>query len=120
IIYRDEALVALRKTARETCNMLNSGTGNFSLCHGLAGNCEILLYGKHVLGKEPVSDMIDIQLVTDVANTGIEKHSETKVPWPCGIQKGEPPGLMTGLSGIGYFYLRLFDSKKNPSILVPI
>ena len=120
IIYRDEALVALRKTANETCNMLNSGTGNFSLCHGLAGNCEILLYGKHVLGKEPVSDMIDIQLVTDVANTGIEKHSETKVPWPCGIQKGEPPGLMTGLSGIGYFYLRLFDSKKNPSILVPI
>jgi len=74
-VYRDEALVALRKTARETCKMLNSGTGNFSLCHGLAGNCEILLYGKHVLEKEPVSEMVDNQLITNVANTAFRIHA---------------------------------------------
>ncbi len=120
ISLRDEAIVALKKTTSETKKMLNSGTGNFSLCHGLAGNCDILLYANEVLGRELNDNPIDTQLVTNVAAAGIEKYSDVQVPWPCGVQSGEPPGLMIGLAGIGYFYLRLFDPFKNPSILVPL
>jgi len=57
-------------------------------------------------------------MAMDVANIGIENHASRS--WPCGVPKGEPPGLMTGLSGIGYFYLRLLDPIKNPSVLVTI
>jgi lantibiotic modifying enzyme len=31
---------------------------------------------------------------------------------------GETPNLMLGLAGIGYFYLRLYDPVKYPSVLI--
>jgi hypothetical protein len=38
--------------------------------------------------------------------------------WRCGTPLGvESPGLMTGLAGIGYQYLRLHDPKRVPSVL---
>ncbi|HZD33745.1 MAG TPA: hypothetical protein VE130_00955 [Nitrososphaeraceae archaeon] len=42
------------------------------------------------------------------------------VQGPSRIRRGAAAGLTIGLSGIRYFYLRLFDPFKNPSNLVPL
>jgi lantibiotic modifying enzyme len=34
------------------------------------------------------------------------------------LQGGENPGLMLGLAGIGYFFLRLHDQSNVPSIMM--
>ena len=49
-ICRAEATIALRTTAKRVRFSLQAGTENFSLCHGLAGNADALLYGADVLG----------------------------------------------------------------------
>jgi hypothetical protein len=42
------------------------------------------------------------------------------MPWPCGVPGGaETPNLLLGLSGIGYFLLRLYDSTAVPTALLP-
>ena len=41
------------------------------------------------------------------------------VAWPGGVPNAdEMVGLMMGVAGIGYFYLRLHDEAKTPSILM--
>jgi lantibiotic modifying enzyme len=93
---------------------LHAGFGSFSLCHGLAGNGEILLYGLQVLRSEWGRQA---GLAIEVASTGIEAYSKPSSAWPCGIDDCESPGLMIGLAGIGRFYLRMRDSAI-PSVLV--
>lgn len=39
-------------------------------------------------------------------------------PWPCGTV--EVPGLLLGLAGIGYFYLRFADPAGTPTVLIPL
>jgi lantibiotic biosynthesis protein len=75
----------------------------------------VLLHGHRVLGQERGDDAA---LALAVAAAGIESHASDGRPWPCGIDGGETSGLMLGLSGIGYFYLRLYKSAV-PSILLP-
>ncbi len=48
--YRDEAIIALETTRRAVDEAIEDGTANYSLCHGLAGNAEILLLGAELLG----------------------------------------------------------------------
>jgi lantibiotic biosynthesis protein len=102
--YRDEAAVAVRTTARLVESWLASG-GNFSLCHGLAGNAEVLLEGG------------ETELAHRIALEGIERYGNGGLPWPCGAADGQTPSLFLGLAGIGRFYLRLFD-QALPSILL--
>ncbi|MEZ4522413.1 MAG: lanthionine synthetase LanC family protein [Thermomicrobiales bacterium] len=49
--YRDEAITALNTTQQAVINGLEDGTVNYSLCHGLAGNAEILALGSEMLGE---------------------------------------------------------------------
>ena len=84
---------------------------NFSLCHGLAGNAEILLEGAELL---PGAD----QLAYDVAAAGIDTHGRRKVPWPSGAHGGRTAGLFLGLAGIGRFYLRLAERTVGSVLLV--
>ena len=87
---------------------LHSGTGNYSLCHGLSGNAEILLYGWQVLGQDFVEGLATAHAV---ANARIANSMKYTGPWR---GKGsEPPGLMLGLAGIGYFYLRLYNQSTR-------
>ena len=88
--------------------------GNFSLCHGLAGNSESLLYAYETLGPD-FGDLRTASLV--VAQAGLDRFASTGAPWPCGTQSMESPGLMLGLAGIGHFYLRLHDPPIR-SILI--
>jgi lantibiotic biosynthesis protein len=111
---KDEAITALQTTLETVERTLRHGVGNFSLCHGLAGNAEVLLHGYQVLGEDQARLF---ELAHDVAYDGIEKYTTRGPSWPCGTGGGETPSLMLGLAGIGHFYLLLHDTL-TPSILI--
>lgn len=114
--YRDEALIGLKTTIRDLRIWLVSDTGNFSLCHGLAGNIEVLQYAFEVFGKNWLDER-DRGLSENVAHYGISNWGQADNRWPCGGGSEEHPGFMLGLAGIGYYYLRLVD-HRIPSILM--
>jgi lantibiotic modifying enzyme len=77
---------------------------SFCLCHGIAGNADILLQLTPRHASDPVT-----RLVIDAAERGMRDHHDAG-DWPCGIRDGgQSPGLLLGLAGIGHFYLRLHD-----------
>jgi lantibiotic modifying enzyme len=71
---------------------------DFCLCHGMAGNADILT----LIGQDE-----DRELAEQIGHLNAER-----------IEAGDPLelGLMTGLSGLGHFYLRLHD-RSVPSPL---
>lgn len=90
---------------------LRHGGGNFSLCHGLAGNAEILLEGNGA-GEDGE------RLALAVAQLGEERHAGSG-EWPSGLPSSRPaPGLMLGRAGTAHFYLRL-ARPAGPSVLLP-
>ena len=95
--------------------MLYSGAGNFSLCHGLAGNAEVLREGHRVLGQELAADG---RFVLELARVGQVAYASHVSNWPLGVGIGVSPSLMTGLAGVGYFYLRLYN-PSIPSMIMP-
>jgi hypothetical protein len=113
--YAAEAMNALETTSEQINQWLQSGTGNYSLCHGLAGNCEVLIHGMRILRGQLV---LAPDLVQKVAAKGIASYGRHGHKWPCGSGDGESPGLMLGLAGIGYFYLRLHDPSVSSILLI--
>lgn len=114
-----EAAVALRTTTRDTRAALEDGSLGFSLCHGLAGNSDVLLDRGSALASE--DDQRAARLVGDIAAIGSRRHSGPgRAPWPCGIPvpDQEVPGLMIGLAGVGYHYLRQAHRSVLPSLLL--
>ncbi len=105
-----EARAALR-TTRVWVEAGLASAVNFSLCHGLAGNAEILLEASDLLPGAG-------QLAYDVAATGIDTYGRHKTPWPSGAHRGMTAGLFLGLAGIGRFYLRLADPEIGSLLLV--
>lgn len=115
---REEANAAIETTKRAVRLALDTGTLNFSLCHGLCGNAETLLEASRNMGLTPEDDDCK-HLCEEVAHQGLERHAHSGLPWPCGTHTGETPGLMLGLAGIGHFYLRLANPIV-PSVLLPV
>ncbi|XCN71475.1 MAG: lanthionine synthetase LanC family protein [Candidatus Electrothrix aestuarii] len=94
---------------------VSQGQGNYSLCHGNCGNAELMLLSDDLLGKRPELR----QVAEAVGLNGINQRGNQDLPWECGVMNaGEAPNLLLGIAGIGYYYLRLYDSKKVPSILI--
>jgi type 2 lantibiotic biosynthesis protein LanM len=91
---------------------LTRGFGrNHSLCHGDLGNIDFLLLANSRLPSLSLQGEID-RLAAGIAED-IERSG-----WRCGLPLGvETPGLMTGLSGIGYGLLRLAAPENVPSVL---
>lgn len=113
-VYRREAEAALRSTSRTLAAPTAPGQANYSLCHGSAGNSELLLYAARVFGDD--SSRL---LAEQVGLAAVEQYRKSLSPWPCGVlQGGETPGLLLGLAGIGHFYLRLQDPAGVPSVLI--
>jgi lantibiotic modifying enzyme len=106
-----EARVALATTEAWVAAALASAAVNYSLCHGLAGNAEILIEGSAL---QPTA----AQLGRKVAAAGIETYLARDVPWPSGAYGGPTPCLFLGLAGIGRFYLRLADPELPSMLLV--
>jgi lantibiotic modifying enzyme len=90
------------------------GKLNYSLCHGAAGNAELMIMAAQQLQRPALMEVAE-----KVAQDGHYFYVKQGLPWPCGNGgAGESPGLMLGTAGIGYFYLRMFDAHAVPSILL--
>jgi lantibiotic modifying enzyme len=111
--YAQVARWALQTTKQALQHTLATAHHDFSLCHGLAGNAQILLQTGHILPPSA----IDVTLVYAVAQQGIALYGAPGRAWPCGVGHGETPGLMLGWAGIGLFYLCLHH-PKTPSVLL--
>jgi len=111
---REEAEAAMRSTLRMLKHASLGAQIDFTLCHGRAGNAELLIYAGQAFNDETARAAAE-----DVGRQGIEAFRRKDLPWPCGVPGGgETPNLMIGLAGIGYFYLRLYDPVAVPSVLI--
>lgn len=111
--YQEEAEAALRTTIG-ALQKLDPTNANYSLCHGAAGNADVLIYASTVLGDDRYR-----LLAERVGQQGIEWYESTRISWPSGLSSREStPPLMQGAAGAGYFYLRLYDSDRVPLILI--
>lgn len=120
--FLHEALVALDTTYKSVTRELQDlSRSNFCLCHGLAGNADILMTGGLILNNPSY-----IEIAKQVGHVGSELYEKTGTDWPSGVNdptgatRGmEPtPGLMLGSAGTGYFYLRLAFPNEVENILM--
>jgi lantibiotic modifying enzyme len=108
-----ELEAALERTQLALRQPFGPGQG-FCLCHGAAGLADLLIEAGDALARTDLHQMADA-----VGRMGIATFQQSDLPWPCGVPvRGETPNLMLGLSGIGYFYLRLYSPETVPSVLV--
>jgi lantibiotic modifying enzyme len=106
---RRDADLALAACERHVTELLERAPEDFSLCHGAAGAADVLLQA--AAGREHVPSA----LALDVGRRGIELYVR---PGAARFPGGETPGLVLGLSGIGTFYLRLFDPRVPSPLLI--
>jgi lantibiotic modifying enzyme len=111
--YRQQAETALRTTAVQL-ESAAPGVGSWCLCHGTAGNADVLLLGSEILSDERWRTP-----AVQAAMRGIQTYEEADLPWPPGVNGGsENPGLMLGEAGVGWFFLRLVDPVTVSSVLL--
>jgi lantibiotic modifying enzyme len=105
---------AIFTTMNICSNVVFPTSGSLCLCHGLGGNADLLLETGARHGRGDLQ-----QAAENVGRQAIAQIRMPDLPWPCGITSGgETPNLMLGLSGIGHFFLRLYDSVKTSSVLL--
>lgn len=86
---------------------------NLSTCHGYGSMAELFIFAYQVLGNQRYLDMASV-----LAHRGLEARRGKY--WPVGVPGArETPGLMTGLSGIGWWYLMLSEPVKMPPSGLP-
>jgi lantibiotic modifying enzyme len=95
--------------------MLETRDANFCLCHGLAGNAEILLHASSDATNDESKAYRDI--AEEVAVRCMEYGPESGGDWRGCI---DTPGLMVGWAGIGSFYLRLRDGAVPSALLLGV
>jgi lantibiotic modifying enzyme len=109
-----QAQAAIRSTARGLAASV-PGQESYCLCHGIGGNAEALILASSILG-----DTNSPRLARQAGLRGIELYQRAGLNWPCGVNGGGVnPSLLLGTAGIGYFYLRLYDSVQFPTVLIP-
>lgn len=114
-LYLEEAKAALATTLKAVRRGLRGG-GNFSLCHGLGGNCELLLTAGSLGLEKEVEE--GLGLCREVARYGAETYGKDGRPWPGGHRGDRSDcSLMLGDAGIGLFYLRLADPSSPTPLL---
>jgi hypothetical protein len=109
-------LDAAMTNASQMVNLpMTSTSVDFSLCHGIAGQGELLLLLATSFGRQDLATSAQ-----RLGEIGIQLFHTSRLPWFCGMPDcGETPSLMTGTAGIGLFYLRLLDPVGTPSVLLP-
>ena len=110
-----EAQIALQTTRAAVRTALQVGQSNFSLCHGVCGNAEVLMEGRRWLSAEG-ADGEGREWPAQVAESGVRFYGASAAHWPCGTHGGSTPSLFLGLAGIGHFYLRAAH-PEIPSVL---
>lgn len=113
-LLRAEAEIALETTRRALEADLLQGTARYSLCHGLTGNADVLLYGREGLGSvNSLQGDLPVQVGEAMMEMCRDDHPSGREP----IRAESSPGLMLGLAGIGYYCLRL-GQPGTPSLLI--
>jgi lantibiotic biosynthesis protein len=112
--FKAEAMIALGATRTSIESALANSAGNYSLCHGIFGNAQVLLYGAQMLRDAPVKDAA---IAYDASDAAIERFSRPGAVWPCGTHTDEAPGLMLGLAGIGHYLLKLHQ-RSTPAVTI--
>ena len=108
-IYKIEANKCIKNTL-DTMSM----RGNYSLCHGIFGNLE-LIHNAGILLENGSYQTITNEIVS-AAN---DEYENNNAIWPCGTVGGaNDPSLMLGEAGIGYTFLRIHDHNID-SIICP-
>jgi lantibiotic modifying enzyme len=88
---------------------------SFSLCHGTAGNADLMLFAAEILPGEPWQQAAEL-----AAQAGLQRYHQPRAFWPSGMLRDrETPDLMWGTAGIAYFYLRLATGATFPTVLLP-
>jgi hypothetical protein len=109
---RREAEIGLETTLRSVEAAIESGGDDFTLCHGLSGNSDVLLHWDRLPGAGTSH-----ALLTQVGERIAEEHSQARLAGVRFPRPARPWGLMTGLAGTGYGCLRLRD-PGTPSLLM--
>jgi lantibiotic modifying enzyme len=112
--YRTQAEAALATTRAALERDARHAGASMSLCHGVAGNAEVLAEGARRLGGGWAGAGA---LVDDVAASAADRYAASG-RWPSGAGSTDAPGLMIGLAGVGRFYLRR-ARPELPSVLMP-
>ncbi|MBR8741848.1 type 2 lanthipeptide synthetase LanM family protein [Nocardiopsis sp. MG754419] len=104
----EKALRRVRRTALGG-ESKHRGVGNHSICHGDLGNLELLQLAATTEEEREGVRLLAADVLAQREGLG----------WQCGVPLGiETPGLMPGLSGIGYTLLKLADPASVPSVLL--
>ena len=112
VVYRIEAEKACTQTAKMIEQQLEGET-NWSLCHGVLGNLDLLLMAQTAVWTSHSA------LVSRVLDKGFDDFVEKRRPWVYDKPTSEAlPGLMLGTSGTGYAYLRYAAQDDVPSALL--
>jgi lantibiotic modifying enzyme len=111
--YATRARSGLATTLEAIDKNLQLAEHDTSLCHGLGGLMDIVLFAGRVL-----EDGRYLERASTLAQVLIDRHS-TSGNWPSGLlSRGKNPSLMLGSAGVGYSLLRLHDPVTVPSILL--
>jgi class II lanthipeptide synthase len=106
----DDAGIALGTTRRHLAEVLPRDIADLTLCHGVSGAAEALL----AAAGDPAG------LPEQLGYAAIDRHDPTSRNWPCGMPTGTTPALFQGLSGIGWWFLRLHDPAIPSPLTAPI
>ena len=110
-----EANTAVTTTRRQLDNYLQHNGFDFTYCHGVIGDLELLLQADDYIGTNQHRDYI-----YQVLQWAIHTYETTEQKWPCGVpEAGESPSLFLGTAGIGHFMLRASMPKVVSSVLTP-
>lgn len=110
--YLEEARHAIEQT--RATHIQASLRPSPTLCHGSAGNAELFLRAYEIL-YEPAC----LQLAVDAAQHILQNRQENGYYRSGTRYPGEDTSLFMGNAGVGYFFLRLLEPQKVPSILLP-
>jgi lantibiotic biosynthesis protein len=107
---RRDAEAAVRASKRALIGRDGPPDPDFCLCHGQAGIAAFLLSAGEIL-EDPEAR----ELALATAASAAKRFAATPHAWPGGTRRGSSPSLMTGLAGIGCFYLGLAGGRP-PSV----
>jgi lantibiotic biosynthesis protein len=108
-IYKDQS-----GALSTTIKAVDISNQNYLVCHGATGTSDLFIYASQILG-----DVRYKIAANQIGLRGIEQIEQKGLPWPCHSRPlGETLNLMTGLAGIGYFYLRLYDPEKTSPLTI--
>jgi lantibiotic modifying enzyme len=106
----EDAVLALDTTARELAAAVPFDIEDLTLCHGAAGAADVLISASGSAEGLP----------EELGRIALARHDFASRDWPSGLTAGTTPALFQGLSGIGWWFLRLSDPAIQSPLTMPI